>query len=213
MQSTPPGALELVIGNKNLSSWSLRPWLAMAAVGIPFVERLVLFSTPDFAAKVDSPSSRVPVLKHGDLRVHESIAICEYVHELFPEKQLWPTDRAARARARSISAEMHAGFAELRRECAMDIHGRYAGKEISAGARADIARIQAIFEDELPRRGGPFLYGHFTIADAMYAPVLTRFVTYGVPVSDTVRSYMNTVYALPAMQSWIEGAKRELFAP
>jgi len=204
--------LVLVIGNKNLSSWSLRPWLLLANAEIPFREEVLLFGSQQWKEKVqkDAPTGRVPVLRHGDLRVWESLAICEYVAELFPDKKLWPEDRAARAVARAISCEMHAGFAALRHECPMNLVLRKTDHVLSAAAAADALRVEQLIDDRLARSGGPFLFGtHFTIADAMYAPVVTRFISYGLPRSKAMHSFADALFELSAMNRWVEGARAE----
>lgn len=202
----------LFVGNKNLSSWSLRPHLALSHTGAAFEEIVVPLDRPDTKDRLlaVSPSGRVPVLRDGELLVWDSLAICEHVAERFPEAKLWPEDVGARALARSVSAEMHSGFPDLRRELPMNIVGRIA-REPSPAARDDIARVLAIWTDLRARHasGGPFLFGAFTIADAMFAPVVTRFVTYGVEVPAEARAYMDAVLALPAMQRWIADAVEE----
>ena len=159
-------------------------------------------------AKV-SPAGKVPVLHHDDVVVWDSLAICEYVNELFLEAKLWPADRAQRARARSISAEMHAGFPALRQEMSMNIDANLAGQGHTPEALADARRVLTLWREALAASGGPFLFGTFTIADAMYAPVATRFVTYGVELDASCRAYVDAVYALPGMQQWIADAGRE----
>lgn len=203
--------LVLVIGNKNLSSWSLRPWLLLAHAEIPFREEVLLFGSLQWKETVqkDAPTGKVPVLRHGDLRVWESLAICEYVAELFPEKKLWPDDRAARALARSLSCEMHAGYTALRHECPMNIVLRKTGHVLSAAAAADALRVEQLVGDQLARSGGPFLFGRFSIADAMFAPVATRFVSYGLPRSKAMRSFSDAIFELSAMNRWVEGARAE----
>jgi glutathione S-transferase len=207
--------LTLVIGDKAWSSWSLRPWLTLKVAKIPFTEtgiHLRRLDTPEQIAR-HSPSGRVPVLKHGALTVWDSLAICEYAAELAPEAKLWPEDPAARAMARSISAEMHSSFHALRKEFPMDFHARIDGRVPSAEAEADIKRIAGIWS--AARRnygaGGPFLFGAFTIADAMYAPVATRFRTYGIGLAafgddGTAAAYAQTVLTMPEMQEWGAGA-------
>ena len=200
--------MKLVIGNKNYSSWSLRPWIAMKAVGIPFEEILIPFGSPignsDFKAKVApyTPAGRVPVLVDDDTRVWETLAILEYLAEKFPEKQLWPVDPKARAAARAIASEMHAGFSALRGECPMNIRRPVRERPLSAAAQADAARIEAMWSEARARHGGPFLFGKFSAADAMYAPMVTRFHTYGVKVSRDTLAYMEVVMALPAFGEW-----------
>lgn len=203
----------LVIGSKALSSWSLRPWLALKAAGLPFREELILFGRPDSKERIRaaSPSGKVPLLRHGDLVVWDSIAICEYAAELAPAAGLWPEDRAARAVARAVSAEMHSGFAELRRNLAMDLKTDRSGTPRTEQCEADVARVLEIWEMCRSRHGagGPFLFGRFSIADCMYAPVVTRFRTYGVPLPDHARAYSEAVLALPAMREWYAAAQEE----
>lgn len=206
-------ALTLVIGNKNLSSWSMRPWLLMKQADIPFEEKVVLFETPGWRDSIlaYSPSARVPALKHGELVVWDSLAICEYAADLFPEKQLWPADRAARATARAVSAEMHSGFPHLRREMSMDVVARHPDTKPSAEAEADIARVQEIWD--APHGEGDFLFGAFSVADAMFAPVVWRFRTYGVRVErPRARAYYERMLELPWMKSWERDAEEEVRA-
>lgn len=204
-------ALTLYVGSKRYSSWSLRPYLALAHTGASFECKTILLDQEDTKSNIAkvSPAGKVPVLHHDGLVVWDSIAICEYVNELFPEAKLWPADRALRAKARSISAEMHAGFAALRREMSMDIGTDLAGKGHTPESLADARRVMAIWREAIGASGGPFLFGTFTIADAMYAPVTTRFVTYGVDLDATCRAYVDAVYALPGMQQWIADAAKE----
>lgn len=203
-------ALEIVIGTKAWSSWSLRPWLALKATGQKFKETLVPLRWAGTAAGIrrHSPSGKVPVLKHGKLVIWESLAICEYLAETFPKAGLWPKDKAARAMARAVSSEMHAGFAALRQAMPMDINARRKTSAPSDQVKADIARITQIWKGCRKRygKGGPFLFGKFTIADAMYAPVCTRFVTYGVKLDKASADYVKAVTALPAMKEWAKGA-------
>ncbi|WJR81233.1 glutathione S-transferase family protein [Bradyrhizobium sp. NP1] len=200
--------LKLVIGNKNYSSWSMRPWLAMRAGNIAFEEIFVPLYTEDPADKARivsfSRAGKVPVLIDGVIAVWDSLAIIEYVAERFPEARLWPEDRASRAHARSISAEMHSGFLPLRNECGMNLHRPVRAVALSDDARANIARIQEIWRECRERYGarGPFLFGAFSGADAMYAPVVHRFHTYAIEVSPEAQAYMATMMALPAFQEW-----------
>jgi glutathione S-transferase len=200
--------MKLVIANKNYSSWSLRPWIAMKALGIPFEEVLVRFAeplgSPEFKARVApyTPAGRVPVLIDGDTHVWESIAILEYLAEKFPDKGLWPADPKARAEARVATAEMHAGFSALRGECPMNIRRPVKTRALSESTKADVARIEEMWRRCRERHGGPFLFGKFGAADAMYAPVVTRFHTYGIAVSRDTRAYMEVVMALPAFGEW-----------
>lgn len=205
--------LTLVIGDKNLSSWSLRPWLVMKHSGIAFSERLVRLDLPTTKAELAdlSPSLKVPCLLDKDLAVWDSLAICEYLNEKFPEKKLWPADRAARATARSVSAEMHSGFQSLRTVWPMHFV-RENMRHTTHGIQDDIARIAEIWDG--CRRdfgnGGRFLFGEFSIADAMFAPVVSRFVTYG-PISLPPRAaeWRDLVWSLPAMKEWGDGARAE----
>jgi len=195
--------MQLVIGNKNYSSWSLRPWLAMKMLGLAFEEIHISLYGPGSKERIlaHSPAGRVPILKDGDTVVWDSLAIVEYLAERHP--QLWPRERAERARARAISAEMHSGFAALREHMSMNVRKRYPGKGRTPEVEKDIARISAIWAEAR----GPFLFGEFTAADAMYAPVVLRFRTYGVEGAN--RRYREAVLALPAMREWIEAAERE----
>jgi glutathione S-transferase len=207
-------ALKLVIGNKNYSSWSMRPWLALRANNIDFEEVLIPLYTGEAGKKriLDvSRSGKVPVLIDGDVTIWDSLAIIEYLDERFPEKRLWPEDRAQRAYARSISAEMHSGFAELRNECGMNLHRPIGAIGLSAEARANIARIQEIWTECRKRfgRAGPFLFGAFSGADAMFAPVVHRFRTYAIAVTPEVQRYMDAVMALPAFQQWTSAGLAE----
>ncbi|QSQ20399.1 glutathione S-transferase family protein [Pyxidicoccus parkwayensis] len=210
-QSSSP--LTLVVGTKNYSSWSLRPYLALAHTGQPFQEVVIQLGEPDSTEKIlqHSPSARVPLLKHGELSIWDSLAICEYLAETFPEAHLWPEDKAARAVARSVTAEMHSGFMALRNHMSMNIRARKPGQGRAPGVAEDIARIQAIWKDCRSRfgQGGPFLFGKFSIADAFYAPVVTRFVTYGVELDAVCAAYRDAVLALPSLQKWTEAGKLE----
>ena len=208
-------ALKLAIGNKNYSSWSMRPWLALRANDIPFEETVIPLYTDDPADKARivgfSRAGKVPVLVDGDITVWDSLAIVEYLAERFPEKKLWPDDVAARAHARAISAEMHSGFMALRNECGMNLHRPTGAVVLSADAKANIARVQEIWQDCRDRHGakGPFLFGRFGAADAMFAPVVHRFRTYAVEVTPQTRAYMDTMMALPAFQEWTRDALAE----
>lgn len=200
--------LKLVIGNKNYSSWSMRPWLALRANGIPFEEIFIPLYTDHKADKERilgfSKAGKVPTLIDGDITVWDSLAIIEYLAERFPEAKLWPQDRAARAHARAISAEMHSGFMALRSECGMNLHRPIGAVALSDDARANVARIQEIWADCHARYGktGPFLFGAFCGADAMYAPVVHRFRTYAIPVTATAQPYVEAMTSLPAFQEW-----------
>jgi len=207
-----PAPLTLVIANKAYSSWSLRPWLALRQAGIAFEELLIPLDQPDTRRRVleHSPAGKVPVLIDGEVRVWETLAILEYLAERFPEARLWPRERAARAHARAVSSEMHAGFAALRQHYPMNVRKRIA-RAPTPEVEIDIARIDAMWRDARQRfgTGGPFLFGAFTAADAMYAPVVSRFETYGVTVGPAARAYMDTVLGLPAFKEWVEAAHRE----
>lgn len=204
-------ALVLHIGSRRYSSWSLRPYLALAQTGEPFETRTILLDRPETKAEIAkvNPAGKVPVLHHDGLVVWDSLAICEYVAELFPSARLWPADRAARARARAISAEMHSGFAPLRRDMPMMLGDHKPGVGHTPDALADAARVMAIWREQLAASGGPFLFGDFTIADAMFAPVVTRFETYGVEVDARCRAYMDAIFAWPAMKQWSADAAAE----
>ncbi|MCB2017528.1 MAG: glutathione S-transferase family protein [Hydrogenophaga sp.] len=213
-------ALQLYIGNKNYSSWSLRPWLLLTQSGIPFEEVMVRFDSFDAtssfkqAVHAVNPVGKVPVLMDDGFAVWDTLAIAEYLAERFPEKQLWPADQKARARARSVCAEIHSGFTSLRNHCPMNIEatlpdvGRIIWRD-QAGVRADVARIESLWTELLTAHGGPMLFGAFSIADAYFAPVCSRIRTYALPVSDTVAAYVDRVHALSGMQDWIQQALAE----
>src|SRR6202165_4177301 len=208
-------ALQLVIGNKNYSSWSMRPWLALRANDIAFDEVFIPLYTNDKADKDRilsfSHAGKVPALIDGDVTVWDSLSIIEYVAEKFPEAQLWPEDRASRAHARSISAEMHSGFMALRNECGMNLHRPVGAIALSDEARANIARVQQIWTECRERYGrlGPFLFGSFGGADAMFAPVVHRFRTYAVELAPEAKAYMATMMSLPAFQEWTRAGLAE----
>jgi glutathione S-transferase len=203
--------LTLVIGNKNYSSWSLRPWLLMKHLAVPFEELLVTLDTPSTREDIEkySPSGRVPVLKHGELTVWDSLAICEYLAELTGRG--WPQAPEARAVARAVSAEMHSGFTNLRSLWPMNARARNRRTAMTAALEADIERIDESWNDCRARFGahGPWLFGEYSIADAMYAPVVLRFNTYGAGISQTARWYMASVLEDAALQEWLQGAKHE----
>jgi len=205
--------LKIVLGNKNYSSWSMRPWLVLEHFGIPFEETVVPLDQPDTEANIRrfSPSGRVPCLIDGTLAIWDTLAICEYLAER--QAGLWPADPAARAVARSVCAEMHSGFAALRNDCPVKVKETFPPAPLRPEVQADVARIEAIWADCRARfrKGGPFLFGAFTIADAFYAPVVTRFRTYSIPISAASREYVELIWALPAMQKWAEAARRENF--
>jgi glutathione S-transferase len=203
----------LVIGNKNYSSWSLRPWLLMRQAQLPFREVRIPLYTPESKAEIlkYSPSGKVPCLVAGELAVWDSLAICEYLAERHPELQLWPRDPTHRAKARSISAEMHAGFQHLRTNMGMNCRGRFPGIGRTVEVAAEIERVQRIWADCRDRHAaaGPFLFGRFCIADAMYAPVVLRFRTYAVQLNPVARQYADAVLALPELQQWVADAQGE----
>ena len=200
---TPP---TLVIGTPNLSSWSLRPWLLMRQLDIPFREVVVELDRPTTRAEIlaHSPAARVPVLKEEGLVIWDSLAVIEYLAERHPERGVWPEDRGDRAQARSLAAEMHSGFASLREELPVNVTARLPGRSFSAPAAADIARITACWGAALAGRGndGPFLFGAFSAADAMFAPVVSRLVTYDVPLDAPAARYRETIWELEAMAEW-----------
>jgi len=207
-------SLKLVIGNKNYSSWSMRPWLAMRASHIAFEEIFIpLYTGQDDKNRIltFARSGKVPILIDGETTVWDSLAIIEYLAERFPDARLWPENRAERAHARSVSAEMHSGFLSLRSECGMNLHRPVGAIKLSEDARADITRVQEIWTDCRARYGkrGPFLFGAFSAADAMFAPVVHRFRTYAIAVSLEVKTYMETMMALPAFAEWSEAGLAE----
>jgi glutathione S-transferase len=209
--------LKLVIGDKNWSSWSLRPWLVLKEAAIPFAEIHVGLRRPDTKAQVSahSASGKIPVLLTPEGPVWDSLAIGEYLADRYPEKKLLPAGPYARAVARSVIAEMHAGFQALRNEMSMECIAVIEKPDVSADTLKDIARIQAIWQECRQKfggqfgQGGEFLFGHFTLADAMYAPVVSRFMTYGVALDDVSARYAKAVMAMDAMQEWIAGARLE----
>ena len=212
--------LQLYIGNKNYSSWSMRPWVLLRQAGIPFEEVLARFDSfdPDSKFKATiagiSPTGKVPVLVDGDLAIWDTLAIAEYLAETYPEKHLWPQDKTARARARSVCAEMHSGFTALRGACPMNIEAHL--PDIGAliwrdkpAVRADVQRLVEMWTGLLEQHGGPMLFGAFTIADAFYAPVCMRLHSYGLPVPEHIQAYVQRVRALPGVKAWIDGALAE----
>jgi glutathione S-transferase len=204
-------ALTLYVGNRNYSSWSLRGSLAVAASGLDYQEVVLPMREDDFYTRIAelSPARRVPVLHHDDRVIWDSLVIAEYVAELAPEANLWPADAADRALARSISAEMHSGFLALRRDMSMNLRKHRPGVGHTDEALAEARRVMDIWRACLDRSGGPLLFGAFTIADAMYAPIVTRFQTYAVDLDDTSAAYMNAVLDHPAMRRWTDAAHAE----
>jgi glutathione S-transferase len=205
--------LTLVIGNKNYSSWSLRPWLVLKQFGIPFTEIRIPLYGSDTKENIlrHSPAGKVPVLHDGNITVWDSLAICEYLAEHFPQQLLWPAHPAARALARAICAEMHTGFADMRQHMTMNIRGHFPSKGMTPEVAQDIERIQAIWRDCRAGfgAGGPYLFGAFSIADAFFAPVVLRFVTYAPALEKPTHAYMEALLELPALQEWITAAKAE----
>ena len=213
-------ALQLYIGNKNYSSWSMRPWVLLTQAGIPFEEKMVRFdafdATSTFKTTVSAinPVGKVPVLVDDGFAVWDTLAIAEYLAERFPDKALWPAAAQARARARSVCAEMHSGFTALRNHCPMNLEaslpeiGRIVWRD-QAGVRADVARLTAMWTALLAEHGGPMLFGAFGIADAYFAPVCTRLRTYALPMEPQVQAYVDRVLALPALQAWTQQALAE----
>lgn len=205
--------LTLIIGNKNYSSWSLRPWLALKQAGLEFEEIRIPLYQPEASAKIRqySPSGKVPALLHESVTVWDSLAILEYLAETFPAATWLPEDRSTRALARSISAEMHSGFQALRENMPMNCRARLPGHGMTPAVQTDIDRITAIWRECRQQYGsqGDFLFGKFTIADAMYAPVVLRFITYDVAIDSVCSAYAAAIVALPAMQQWLEAAEAE----
>ena len=212
--------LKLYIGNKNYSSWSMRPWVLLKQAGIPFEEVKIRFDSfeadSEFRKKASSvnPAGKVPVLDDGGLVVWDSLAIAEYLAERFPEKNLWPQSVAARARARSVCAEMHSGFGALRAACPMNIEADLADAGLliwrdKAAVRSDVARLVAMWRELLAAHGGPMLFGTFGIADAFFAPVCMRLKTYGLPVPEDISAYVARVCALPGVKAWMDDALAE----
>ena len=205
--------LTLVIGNRNYSSWSMRAWVLLAQLGIAFEEVKLRFDSDEWDAGIGrwSPSGLVPVLWRGEVAVWDSLAIAETVAEWFPDKGVWPADPVARAFARSASAEMHAGFRHLRAKMPMNIRGSHPGKGMAPEVRADIARIERLWREARARfgAGGDFLFGRFCAADAMFAPVVTRFATYGVACSAVAARYCEAVQAATAVRAWCDAARAE----
>lgn len=203
--------LRLFIGNKNYSSWSFRPWIALKVKGIAFAEELVPFDfdNGNQAYARFSPSGKVPVLKDGETTIWDSLSILEYLAEIHPEAGLWPDDAGQRAVARSISAEMHSGFAALRHECPMNMRRKRGAITISDACRRDVARIAAIWTEQLSKSGGPFLFGEFTAADAMFAPVVNRFDVYELSDAGDIRAYMSAIQSFDAWSEWEAASRAE----
>jgi glutathione S-transferase len=206
-------ALKLILGNKNYSSWSLRPWIAMRHTRMTFEEEVIPLYEPGSSEKVRrySPAGKVPILLDGDMAIWESLAILEHLAEKFPKAALWPADEKARAHGRAISAEMHAGFSALRRHCPMNMRRRRRKLALTPEVAEDVRRIEAIWTECRDRFGdaGPFLLGPFSIADAMYAPVVSRFFSYDIGVAAAAEAYMATMMSLPAWKEWEAAGERE----
>jgi glutathione S-transferase len=203
----------LIIGNKNYSSWSLRPWLALKQTGVEFAEIRIPLDLPETRSQIlrYSPTGRVPALRCDGLTIWDSLAICEYLAEQHPDARLLPQDTATRAIARSVCAEMHSGFAALRQRLPMDCRARYPYEGFNAAVQADIDRVITIWQTcrQQYGSGDGFLFGKFTLADAMYAPVASRFVSYNVPLDKISQAYVEAIYAIPAMQEWLAAAEAE----
>lgn len=206
-------ALKLIIGNKNYSSWSLRPWIAMRHAGLDFEEEVIPLYEPGSRERIleYSPVGKVPVLIDGDVAVWESLAILEHLAERFPKAVLWPADPKAKAYGRAISSEMHAGFGALRRHCPMNMRRRQRKLGLTPEVADDVRRIEVIWTESRTRFGqaGPFLLGAFSVADAMYAPVVSRFFSYDIGVGAVAEAYMAAMMALPAWQDWEAAGIRE----
>ena len=203
--------MKLLIGNRNYSTWSLRPWLVLRHFEIPVHDEVLQLSGPGWREKIaaQSPTGKVPVLIDGDLVVPETLAIIEYLADLYPDKAIWPVDRRDRALARSAAAEMHAGFSALRSKAPMNLRASHAGKVDPDGVRGDLHRVETLWGGLLEKSGGPYLFGAFSAADAMFAPLATRLRTYELPVSDMAARYVEAIYALPAFQDWLSMALQE----
>ena len=205
----------LIVGTQDWSSWSLRPYLALMATGAPFemeVIRLRLEETSREAIAKHSPAGKVPVLKYDGITVWDSLAICETLAERHPEAQLWPADAALRAKARAYASEMHSGFPAVRDQLNMDMVRRLKLPELRPETQSQLARIIAAWEEALAAHKGDFLFGTFSVADCMYAPVVSRFTTYGVAVPERTKAYMEKIWALPGMQNWLAAAQKEVDA-
>jgi glutathione S-transferase len=203
----------LIVGNKNYSSWSLRPFMALAMADIPFDEKLIRFGEPRFgrAVRKISKAGQVPILVHNGVTIWETLAILEYLAETWPDRNLWPKNKAARAMARSVCAEMHSGFRHLRSACPMNLRRPISPVPLNEGILKDVTRIEDLWRQcrNAHGKGGPFLFGKFGIADAMFAPVVTRFDTFAIKVSDDTQHYMNAVLATPAFHDWKSAALKE----
>ena len=203
--------MKLIFANRNYSSWSLRAWLVLKHFGIAFDEELVLLNGEGWQETIrkKSPSGKVPVLVDGDLVLPESLAIIEYLNDKYPAKGIWPSNRVERALARAAAAEMHSGFTALRTAAPMNLRASHPGKVDLDTVAGDLKRIERLWGDLLSRSGGPYLFGQFTAADAMFAPIATRIRTYELPTTDLAGEYVEAIYALPAFQEWFTEAAKE----
>jgi glutathione S-transferase len=203
--------MKLIFANKNYSSWSLRPWLVLKHFGIAFDEEMALLNGEGWQENIrkKSPTGKVPVLVDGDVVVPETIAIIEYLNDKYPAKGIWPSNRVERALARAAAAEMHGGFTALRNAAPMNLKASHPGKVDLDEVAGDLKRIDRLWGELITRSGGPYLFGQFTAADAMFAPVATRIRTYELPVSDLSMEYVEAIYALPAFQEWLAEAVKE----
>lgn len=203
--------MKLLIGNRNYSTWSLRPWLVLRHFEIPFEDEVLQLSGEGWRETLAarSPTGKVPVLIDGDLVVPETLAIIEYLADAHPEKDIWPRDRSDRALARAAASEMHAGFFALRNAAPMNLRASHPGKVDLDGVRKDLQRVEALWGGLLSKSGGPYLFGAFSAADAMFAPLATRLRTYELPISDVAQRYVEAIYALPAFQAWRDMALQE----
>lgn len=203
--------MKLLIGNRNYSTWSLRPWLVLRHFDLPFEDEVLMLSGPKWRETLAerSPTGKVPVLLDDGLVLPETIAIIEYLAEQFPDKGIWPADKIDRALARAAAAEMHAGFFVLRNHAPMNLRASHPGKVDLDAVRKDLHRVEQLWGDHLARSGGPFLFGSFSAADAMFAPLATRLRTYSLPISDVASAYVEAIYSLPAFQEWLALALKE----
>jgi len=203
--------MKLLIGNRNYSTWSLRPWLVLKHFGIPFEDEVLQLQGEGFRDVLAqrSPTGKVPVLFDGDLTIVETIAIIEYLADRFPDKAIWPSDIGQRALARAAAAEMHSAFLALRNHAPMNLRASHPGKVSADAVAKDLHRVETLWGDLLARSGGPYLFGAFTAADAMFAPLASRIRTYALPVSDMAAGYVEAIYSLPAFQEWLALAVRE----
>ena len=203
--------MKLLIGNRNYSSWSLRPWLVLKHFEIPFEDEVLQLTGPGFRDILAqrSPTGRVPLLIDGELMVPETIAIIEYLADRYPDKPIWPEDIIDRALARAAAAEMHGGFTSIRSHAPMNLRASHPGKVSADAIAKDLHRIETLWGELLHKSGGPFLFGQFTAADAMFAPVATRIRTYALPVSDGASAYVEAIHSLPAFKAWLTLALKE----